>query len=188
MIGIPAWVWRFGLVFRALIAGAAVGIVIGLLAFFGSNAVLAGLIVFGMVSLVYGALMGRRMAKLWPGAKRLSGADRVAVVRATRSGRDIGDARLASSVIDYSRALHQAAEGFRLWWWLIAVLGVVALATAIADTIFATVGEAVVSWLYFAFFPIEAFWWPRRQARILANAKRADESARRLLAEDERST
>ena len=188
MVGIPAWVWRFGLVVRALIAGASVGIAVGLLAFFGSNVVPAGLAAFVAVSLLYGAVMGRRMAKLWPGAKSLSGADRVAVVRATRSGRDIGDARLASAVIEYSRALHQAAERFRLWWWLIAVLGVVALATAIADTIFSPVGEAVVSWLYFAFFPVEAFWWPRRQAHILANAKRADESARRLLAEDERTT
>ena len=182
MVGIPAWVWRFGLVVRALIAGGSVGIVIGLLAFFGSNVVLAGLIVFVIVSLAYGAVMGRRMAKFWPGAKGLGGADRVTVVRATRSGRDIGDARLASAIVEYSRALHQAAEGFRLWWWLIAVLGVVALATAIADTIFSPVGEAVVSWLYFAFFPVEAFWWPRRQAHILANAQRAADAASRLVA------
>ena len=134
---------------RALIVGPAVGVVIGLLALFGSNSVPAGLVAFVVVSLLYGAIMGRRMAKFWPGAKQLSGADRVAVARATRSGRDIGDARLAAGVIDYSRSLHRAAEGFRLWWWLILVLGVVALGTAIADTIFAPVREAVVSWLYF---------------------------------------
>ena len=105
------------------------------------------------------------------------------MARATRSGQDISDARLAPAVIEYSRALHRAAEGFRLWWWLILVLGVVALGTAIADTIFAPVREAVVSWLYFAFFPIEAFWWPRRQARILANAELAEESASQLIAQ-----
>ncbi|MFZ0834733.1 MAG: hypothetical protein WAM92_17010 [Mycobacterium sp.] len=182
MVGIPAWVWRFGLTIRALIVGPAVGIVIGLLALFGSNSVPAGLVAFVVVSLLYGAIMGRRMAKFWPGAKQLSGADRVAVARATRSGRDIGDARLAAGVIDYSRSLHRAAEGFRLWWWLILVLGVVALGTAIADTIFAPVREAVISWLYFAFFPIEALWWPRRQAQILANAERAADAASRLIA------
>lgn len=181
MVGVPAWVWRFGLVIRSLIVGPAVGVVIGLLALFGSNSVPAGVIAFVAVSLLYGAIMGRRMAKFWPAAKHLSGADRVAVARATRSGEDIGDARLAPAVIDYSRALHRAAEGFRLWWWLILVLGVVALGTAIADTIFAPVREAVISWLYFAFFPIEAFWWPRRQVQILANAQRAAESAGCLL-------
>jgi len=119
------------------------------------------------------------MSKCWPGAKDLSGADRVAVVRAARSGRDIGDPRLAPGVVGYSRALHAAAGRFRLWWWLIVLLGVVALGAAIADTIYSPVREAVVSWLYFAFFPIEAWWWPRRHAGLLANAERAEHSARR---------
>lgn len=181
MVGIPAWVWRFGLTLRALIVGAAVGVVVGLLALFGSNSLPAGLAVLVVITLMYGAVMGRRMAKLWPGAKQLSGADRVVVAGAARSGRAIGDTRLAPAVVEYSRALHQAAEGFRLWWWLIAVLGVVALGAAVADTIFSPVGEAVVSWLYFAFFPVEAFWWPRRQSQILANAQRAQQRAASLL-------
>ena len=56
--------------------------------------------------------------------------------------------------------------------------------TAIADTIFSPAREAAVSWLYFVFFPIEIWWWPRRQAQLLANAERAEESARRLLEEE----
>ena len=48
--------------------------------------------------------------------------------------------------------------------------------SSIVDTITAApAGEAVVSWLYFAFFPIEAWWWPRRQARLLANGRRAEQ-------------
>jgi hypothetical protein len=183
MIAIPAWVWRFGVVVRALIAGLALGAFVGLLAWIGSGSAAAALTVMVLVTLVYGAFMARRMSRYWPGAKDLSGADRVAVVRAARSGRDIGDPRLARGVVDYRRALHRAAERFRLWWWLIALLGVVALGTAIVDTIFGPVREVVVSWLYFAFFPLEAWWWPRRQARLLANADRAEESAAEFLAQ-----
>jgi hypothetical protein len=183
MVAIPAWVWRFGLIVRALIAGVALGMFVALLAWIGSSLVLPGLVVLAILAPFYAVVMARRMSKYWPGAKHLSGADRVAVVRAARSGRDIGDPRLAHGVIEYSRALHTAAGRFRLWWWLIALLGVVALGTAIADTIYAPVREAVVSWLYFAFFPIEAWWWPRRQARLLANADRAEQSAGRLLAQ-----
>jgi hypothetical protein len=180
MVAVPAWVWRFGSILRALIVGPVVGVVIGLLAFLGSGVVLAGLVAFVTVSLLYGAMLARRMVKYWPGANKLTGADRVAVTRAVRGGRDVGDRRLAPAVIAYSRGLHAAAERSRLWWWLIVVLGVVALGMAIFDTITAPVGEAVVSWLYFAFFPIEAWWWPRRQAQVLANARRAEQSAGQL--------
>jgi hypothetical protein len=183
MVAIPAWVWRFGLIVRALIAGLALGVFVGLLAWIGSDVAAPALVVLVVVTLVYGAFMARWMSKYWPGAKDLSGPDRVAVVRAARRGRDIGDPRLAPGVIEYSRALQTAAERFRLWWWLIALLGVVALGAAIADTIYAPVREVVVSWLYFAFFPIEAWWWPRRQAGLLANAERAEQSASRLLAQ-----
>jgi uncharacterized membrane protein len=182
MVALPAWVWRFGLVVRALIAGAALGVVTGLLALFGSNSLLAFVIAFVVITMVYGGLTARRMNKLWPGAKALSPPDRVAVVRAARAGADVGDSRLAPAVIEYGRALKAAADR-RLWRWLIAVLGVVALVTAILDTLYSPVREWVVSWLYFAFFPIEAWWWPRRQSQLLANAERAEESARHLQAE-----
>jgi len=180
MVALPAWVWRFGLVVRALISAFALGVVVGLLALFGSNLVLAGIVACVTVTVLYAPFMARRMSKYWPGAKALSGADRVSVVSAARDGRDIGDLRLASGVIEYTQALHAAAER-RLWRWAVVLLGVVALGTAIMDTIFAPVGEVVVSWLYFAFFPIEAWWWPRRQERLLANADRAADTARKLL-------
>src|ERR1700692_3383630 len=181
MVAIPAWVWRFGLIVRALIAGLALGVFVGLLVWIGSDFAAPALVVLVVVTLVYGAFMARWMSKYWPGAKVLSGPDRVAVVRAARRGRDIGDPRLAPGVIEYRRALQTAAEHFRLWRWLIALLGVVALGAAIADMIYARLREAVVSWLYFAFFPIEAWWGPRWQARLLANAERAEQSARRAL-------
>jgi hypothetical protein len=55
------------------------------------------------------------------------------------------------------RSASSSAEHFRLWRWLIALLGVVALGAPIADMIYAPLREAVVSWLYFAFIRIDAW-------------------------------
>jgi hypothetical protein len=180
MVAVPAWAWRFGVLVRALMVTAAFGGVVGLLALFGSNLWIAGVAAFVCVIVIYTPFVGRRMIKLWPGAKDLSGSDRVAVVAAARTGADVGDSRLARGVIDYSSGLKAAAER-RLWRWFLALLGSMALVVAILDTLFSPVGEYVVSWLYFAYFPIEAWWWPRRQSQLIANAERASEAARALL-------
>jgi hypothetical protein len=91
MVAIPACLWRFGLIVRALIAGLALGVFVGLLAWIGSDVAAPALVVLVVVTLVYGAFMARWMSKV-----------------------------LAR-------------------------------------------GRGRVSWLYFAFFPIEAWWWPLRQ-------------------------
>jgi hypothetical protein len=180
MVAVPAWVWRFGVFVRALIVTAAFGLVVGLLGYFGSNLWIAGVAAFVSVVVIYTPFLARRMVKLWPSAKDLSGDDRVTVVTAARTGADIGDSRLAPAVIEYSDGLKGAAER-RLWRWFLALLGSMALVVAILDTLYSPVGEYVVSWLYFAFFPIEAWWWPRRQSQLIANAERASEAARALL-------
>jgi hypothetical protein len=182
MVALPAWAWRFGRIVAALIDGLALGVLGGLLAWIGSDSVMPALVALVVVTLVRAAFTARWMSKYWPGVRALTGPERVAVVRAARSGSDIGDASLAPGVVEYGRALHAAAERSRLWRWLIVALGVVALGTAIVDTIYSPVREIVVSWLYFAFFPVEAWWWPRRQATLLANADRAQASAVELLA------
>jgi hypothetical protein len=181
MVAVPAWVWRFGPFVRGLIVGLAVAVVLALLALIGSNSPLAGVVALVVIWVIYSVIMARRTSKFWPGAKDLSGADRVAVARAARSGRDIGDLRLAPAVIEYSRGLRDANEHVLLARWLIVLLALVALGVAIADSIFSPPGEAVVSWLYFAFFPVELLWWPRIAARLIANAERAEESARQTL-------
>ena len=84
--------------------------------------------------------------------------------------------------MEYSRGLHDARERFRLWRWVIVLLGLVTVAVAVADTISGPIGEAVVSSLYVLFFPIELLLWPRRQAHLLANTERAEQWARQLLA------
>ncbi|MDT5095759.1 MAG: hypothetical protein QOH60_5122 [Mycobacterium sp.] len=180
MVAVPAWVWRFGVFVRALIVTAAFGLVTGLLAYFGSNLWIAGVAAFVSIMVIYTPFLARRMVKLWPGAKDLSGDDRVTVVTAARTGADIGDSRLAPAVIEYSDGLKAAADR-RLWRWFLALLGSAALVVAILDTLFSPVGEYVVSWLYFAYFPIEAWWWPRRQSQLVANAEEASEAARQLV-------
>ena len=181
MVPVPAWVWRFGPFVRGLIVGLAVAVIPALLALLGSNSPLIGAIVLVVVWVIYGAIMARRMSKFWPGAKDLSGADRVAVTRAARSGRAIGDLRLAPAVIEYSRGLRDSNERGLLTRWLIVLLGLLALGVAIADSIFSPPVEAVVSWLYFAFFPVETLWWPRIAAQLIGKAERAEESARQTL-------
>ena len=83
---------------------------LGALAWLDSGFWISGVIVLVVVGTFYGVWMARRMARYWPGAKDLSGEQRVAVARAVRRGEPIGDARLSQPVIDYSRALHAAAE------------------------------------------------------------------------------
>jgi hypothetical protein len=156
----------------------AFGIVLGVLTMISSNNILSGGVAIVVITLVFAPLMARRMSKFWPGAGDLSGPDRVAVVRAARGGHAIGDPRLAPAVIEYGHGLRKAGEHVLLARWLIVALGAVALVVAIADTILSPPGEAVVSWLYFAFFPVELLWWPRRQARLLVNVEKAAELAR----------
>lgn len=85
MVTIPAFVWRGGFLSRALIVGATVGAVLGLLAWIDSGFPLAGVCVAVIVGIPYGIWMARRMSRFWPAAG-LDGADRVAVVWAARNG------------------------------------------------------------------------------------------------------
>jgi hypothetical protein len=69
-----------------MIVGLAVAVVLALLALIGSNSPLAGVAAIVGIGVIYSVIMARRMSKCWPGAKDLSGTDRVAVARAARSG------------------------------------------------------------------------------------------------------
>jgi hypothetical protein len=110
VVVVPAWIWRGGPLFRAVTLGLPVGLFFGALGFAESGSVAAFLALVILGPMVYGLPMARRMARFWPGAKKLSGTDRVAVVRASRRGENIGEARLAHAVIDYSSGLLQRAS------------------------------------------------------------------------------
>ncbi|HZQ30169.1 MAG TPA: hypothetical protein VFB19_00340 [Mycobacterium sp.] len=183
MLVVPAWVWRYPLALRAVIVGLAVGVVLALLVLLGSSSPLAGLVALVVISVLQGTLLARRMAKGWPGAKSLSGTDRVTVVRAARGGDPVADRRMAQGVVDYSQELRDAYGRRRLYRWLMVALAVATFGVAVLDTMTAPASEAAVSWIYFAFFPVETVWWPRRQLQLLANAERATKSARQVLAE-----
>ena len=178
MVTVPASVWRSGAVGRALTTGGCAGVFFGSLALLDSGIPLVGAIVFVILGVGYGIWTARRMARYWPGASELTGAERVKVVQAARWGELIGDSRLARSVVDYSRGLHAAAEEARPYRWLIWFVLAVAVASAVWDTLSGSTRDAVASIVYLALAAIEVFWWPKRQAQLLSNADRAAEMAR----------
>jgi hypothetical protein len=177
VLTVPAFVWQGGAVRRALTVGPAVGIPLGALAWLDSGFLLSAVIVLVIIGVFFGIWMPRRMARYWPGAKQLTGDERVTVVHATRRGERIADARLASAVIDYSRGLHAAAEKARPFRWLLIFILVVAVGTAVWDAVYGSWGNAVASGIYLVLLLIELFWWPKRQEQLLANADRAAEMA-----------
>jgi hypothetical protein len=184
VVTIPAIVWRGGFVRRALTIGGVVGLCVGVLAWLDSGFLLAGVIVLVVVGSFYGIWMSRRMVRYWPGSGGLAGDERVTVARAARRGERIADERLAQPVIDYTRALHLAAESTRMLRWVLALALVVAIATAVWDAAFGSWGNVVASAVYLVALVVEVFWWPRRQARLLANADRAADIAERALERD----
>lgn len=86
-------------------------------------------------------------------------------------------------MIDYAAGLRAATEAARPLRWLFSCLLVVAVGTAVWDTIFGSIGNAVVSGVYLAMLLIEVFWWPKQQDRLLANADRAGELAHAAISE-----
>jgi len=183
MVTVPAFVWRGGAFRRALTLGVAIGIFLSALAWIDSGLLLGAIITFVMTSVVYGIVMRRRMAWYWPGAKQLTGDERVTVVRTARRGERIGDARLAQAVIDYSRGFHDAAETGRFVRWFLIFILVVAMGTAVWDGVFGTWGNAVASVIYLVLLLFELFWWPKRLEQLLANTERAADTAAHIVEE-----
>ena len=163
---IPSWVWRGGAVFRAVIVGLSVGIFFGALGWAESGSI-AALLALGMLGpLVFGIPMARRMARIWPEATKLIGADRAAVVRAVREGQKIGQPHLAHAAIDYASGLRQAQNQARRYRWVIPLVAVLSLILAITDSFFGSLRLALVSWLWVAIVVAEMLWWPSKQVAL----------------------
>lgn len=184
MVTVPAFVWRGGFLRRALLIGGTIGPALAALAWLDSGLLLGGIITLVITGLVYGIWIPRRMARYWPGAKQLSGDERVAVVRTARRGETIGDARLAQPVIDYSQGMHAAADQARPFRWVVPLILVVGVGTAVWDSVFGSWGNAVASFIYLVALLIELFWWPKRRDGLLANGDRAADSAQQVLAQN----
>jgi uncharacterized membrane protein len=173
VVTVPAFVWRGGFARRAVTIGAAVGLSLGAMAWLDSGFLPSGVIVLVVMGVFFGISMSRRMNRYWPGAKPLSGDERVSVVRTARRGEPIGDARLAQAVIDYSTGMHTAAEAARSYRWLLAFILVVAVGTAGWDAVYGSWGNAVASVIYLVLLLIDLFWWPKRRQQLLTNTQRA---------------
>jgi hypothetical protein len=180
VVTVPAFVWRGGFFGRALMIGGAVGLSLAVLAWIDSGLLLGGIITLVITGVVYGIWMPRRMARYWPGANKLSGEERVTVVRTARRGERIREPRLAQAVIDYSEGLRAAAEQGRPFRWLVPLVLVVGIGTAVWDSVFGSWGNAVASFIYLVMLLIELFWWPKGRDKLLANADRAADIAQHI--------
>jgi hypothetical protein len=179
MVMVPAIVWRGGPVRRAVTVGACAGLFFGGLAWLDSGMLISGAIVFVVLGVSCGFWMGRRLIRYWPRADELSGAQRAAVVAAARRGDRIGDHSLAPAIVDYSRALHAAADtDTPLRRAVVGFVLVVAAAMALWDAALGSPGNAVASAVYLVIAGLELFWWPNRRERLLSNADRATATAR----------
>jgi hypothetical protein len=179
VVVVPAWVWRYGPVLRGVTLGLIAGIFLSALSFADSGIWLSAVVVFAILTPFYGVLLARRMRRYWPQAKELTGAQRVAVARAARRGEDIGDARLAPAVNGYADGLRAAYEQARRHRWVIWVVAVAAVVAAVVDCFVSPLPSVVVSWLFVAFLAVELWWWPKEQARLVANCERAANLAAR---------
>jgi hypothetical protein len=173
VLAAPPALWRLNFLSRVLVCGAVIGIGLGGLAWLDSGALPAAAAVFVVAGGVSAVMIARSMARGWPEAAALDPLDRVHIVRAVRRGEPLADTRLVEGGRTYARGLRAAAAGRPLWRWLLAVVLVVALATAIWDTLYGSTGSAVASALYLAALPIEFFWWPRYVAALLGRADRS---------------
>jgi hypothetical protein len=167
---------------RAVIVGLSVGIFFGALGWAESGSI-AALIAVGVLGpVVFGIPITRRMARLWPAAEKLSGADRAAVVRAARRGQMIDEPHLAHAVIEYASGLRQAQQQARRYRWVIPLVAILSLLLAVTDSFFGWTRSALVSWLWVVTLVAELVWWPRKQVDLLSNAERAELLARQLSA------
>ncbi len=173
MVTVPAFVWRFGFLDRAVTMGLGFALPLAALAWIDSGVWFAAIIVVVILVPCYGFWMARRMSRFWPEAVRLSSEDRVAVAQTARRGEALDESRLAQPVIEYSRGLHASAEKAVPFRWLVWLVLTVGVGVALWDNVFGTAGNGIASSLYVLLLLLELFWWPRQQRQLLANADRA---------------
>jgi hypothetical protein len=128
-----------------------------------------------------GAAMAAIMWKSWPGARDLDAAGRVSVARVVVRGEPIEDPRLASAVIDFVGVVRRTQERDQHYGWVLWAGAGLTLALALGDTFSGAVRSASVWWVLVAVWVALLIWLPRKRARVLANASRAEEHARELL-------
>jgi hypothetical protein len=81
--------------------------------------------------------------------------------------------------------MHAADEQARPFRWVLPLVLVVGVGTAVWDAVFGSWGNAVASGIYLVLLLLEWFWWPKRRDRLLADADRAAEIAQQFLTRQE---
>ncbi|MGW5326963.1 hypothetical protein [Streptomyces sp. NPDC004014] len=130
---------------RALGAGLAAGVFLGLFVLVESGAWAAAVVVLLVLTPLHGVRVARRMSAVWPAGADLDPADRAAVVRATRSGGTVSDPRPAPDVLRYAEALRVTAERDRIRRWVMVLVAVASLVLAGYGTVAGTARQALVS-------------------------------------------
>ncbi|MFI1535614.1 hypothetical protein [Streptomyces anandii] len=175
---VPGVVWQAGPVGRALGAGLAAGVFFAAFVLIESASWVAAAAVVVVLTPLHGIRTARRLGRAWPGAGELAPDDRAAVVRATRHGDPIGDARLAPAVLGYAEGLRRVCAEDQLRRWVVAAVGVLSLALAVSDTLTGSAGEAIASWLLLVLCVLDLVWYPRRRALLMERVARAETAAR----------
>lgn len=166
---------------RGLMICATAGLFFGALALLDSGLPVVGAVVFVVTGAAVGWSTTRRMSRFWPGASDFSGAERVAIVRGARRGYQVDNRRLAAGVIDYSAGLQAATERLYPYRWVVWLVLVVALGTAVLDAVTGSVRDTAASCVYLGLLAIELTWWPARRRELLLNAALATALARQVV-------
>jgi hypothetical protein len=172
-------IWSYRPAMAAARVGLPAGVFFGVFQMLTTGSALEGLVSGVLFAVLFGGTMAWLMRRAWRRSSELAPQDRAAVARAVYRGEDIQDERLAAPVVEYAGVVRKAQERDARFTWVFVVVGVVTAVLAISATVAGSTGEAVAFWLLTAFWVVGLGWiFPRRRARMLANAQRAEQAAR----------
>ncbi len=174
-------IWHHGRLWSAARIGVPAGTLFGLFQFalyeYPGKAIFGGI----FFAVLFGAAMARIMWRSWPAAENLSGADRAIVVRCVARGENIEDPRLAPAVLDYASVIRHTQDRDRSYSWMLWIFAGLALILALSSSSGGSARIAATWWLLVAFWVGLLLWLPRKRARMLSRASRAEAAAKQLL-------
>jgi hypothetical protein len=175
----PDRIWADGPVRAVVRIGVPAGFVYGMVQFLMTGSALRAALGGAFFAGTFGAFMAWLMRRRWRRSSDLAPDDRVTVARAVRTGEDVQDERLADAIIQYADVVRQAQERDARLNWVLVAFAIMTLIAAIASTAAGSTREAVLFWALTAFWAVNLTWLiPRRNARLIANARRAEIAAR----------
>lgn len=174
-------VWGHGRLWSAVRIGVPTGFLFGAIQFAQTGSLGAALYGGIFFAVFFGGVMAIVLWRLWPGAGDMASTDRVTVARVVRRGEVIDDARLAPAVIDYVDVVRRTQDRDQRYGWMLWAFAGLTLILSLESTLSGSVRRAAVWWALTAFWAGFLVWLPRKRARLLGNAARAEASARQQL-------